>query len=316
MTRENLPYHVSTVETIDGALWDHINDMNVHIVGNKGWKKMPVIWASAERSYQSRHNKDLRDSDGAIILPILTIERTAVEKSLKRKGGFYGNVPGNNDGKGDSITIGKVIKQDKTRNFENALSKYHNGQSNSPRPPKKTVYQYASIPMPVYLYITYSVVVRTQYQQQMNQALAPFWTKTGGINYFSISKDSHRFEAFIRDAFRQENNFSKMGTDERTIETKFDIDVLGYIIGADLNHDTPRVVARESIVDLKYTNERSIFGDLPQNISQADWQAFCKNLGGVPKKSFRVNEPGVGKMPDGPELINTCDLFPDEEDLF
>jgi len=304
-TVEYLPYHVSTIETIDGAFWDHVHDMNIHIIGNKGWKKMPVIWASAERAYQSKHDKALRDPDGSIILPILTIERASVEKSPTKKGSFYGNVPG-------GVTVSKEINQAKTGDFENALSRYHTnfinhrGQDNSPRPPKKTVYRYASIPMPVYLYITYSVVIRTQYQQQMNQALAPFWTDTGGINYFTISKDGHRFEAFMAESFGQENNFSSMGMDERTIETKFDINVLGYVIGADENQETPKVAIRESIVDVKFTNERAIFGDLPQKISQTDWAAFCRSLGSNPK-SERVNNPGTGKNPGDPGFSLPCE---------
>jgi len=309
MTVEKLPHYVPTIETIDGALWDHINNMNIHTVGNKGWKKIPVIWASAERSYQVKHNKNLRDFDGSLVLPILTIERTSVEKALNKKGGFYGLGPRGPDGKGDVVTISRVINQDKTRNFENALSKYHTTQLNSPRPPKKTVYQYASVPLPVYLYITYNIVIRTQYQQQMNEALTPFWTKTGGINYFTISKDSHRFEGFIKENFNQQNNFSSMGSDERTIETKFDINILGHIIGAGANQDGPKVVVRESIVDVKFTSEKVIFGDIPQNISQADWQAYCKK---AEKASSKVDN---AKSPESPDLVSPCELFPDEKEL-
>jgi len=312
-TQEYIPYQVSNIETIDGALWDHMQDMNVHVVGNNGWQKMPIIWASAERSYQSKHNKDLRDSDGTIILPIMTIERTAVEKSLSKKGGFFGNIqhlyP---DGKKDGVVIARKINQVKTGDFENALAKEKRGQINFPRPPKKTVYQYASIPIPVYLYITYTINIRTQYQQQMNQALAPFWTDTGGINYFTISRDGHRYEAFMAQTFGQENNFSSMGTDERTIETKFDVNVLGYVIGADENQETPKIVIRESIVDVKYTNERTIYGDLPQNISQADWQAFCRRIGGTPGKSERIQNPEKGKYIESPNFPPECDLLSDK----
>lgn len=286
------PHHPSSIETIDGALYDHVQDMNLHIIGNKGWKKMPVIWVSAERAYQVKHNKDTRDNDGSLILPILTIERTTVEKSLSKKGIFFGNVPPF-DKKGDSVTIASRIKQDKTGDQENALAKHYRNQINFPRPPSKTIYQYASVPMPVYLYITYQVSVRTQYQQQMNQALAPFWTDTGGINYFTITRDGYRYEAFMAESFGQENNLSSMGADERTFETKFDINVLGFIIGAQGNQKTPNLVLRESIVDIKFTNEQVIFGDIPENISQADWQAVGTSI------SEKTSNPGTGKYPGG-----------------
>ena len=311
-TLEYLPYHVSTIETIDGAMWDYIQNRNINVVGNKGWQKMPIVWTSAERSYQVKHNKALRDADGSLILPLLAIERTGVEKGLTsaKKGIFFANVPSlYPDGKRDGVTVSRQLNQSKTGDFENALSKYHTTQTNSPRPPKKTVYRYASVQVPVYLYITYSVVIRTQYQQQMNQAMAPFWTDTGAINYFTISKDGHRFEAFMGESFGQENNFSSMGSDERTIETKFDVNVLGYIIGADKNQDTPKVVMRESIVDVKYTNERAIFGDIPENMSQADWSAYCGHSSG---KSEKVDNPGTGKNIGDPGFSLPCEDFLDE----
>ena len=292
MATTEFPKKASTIENIDGALRDHINNMNIHVIGNKGWKKMPVTWVSAERAYQSKHNGDLRDNDGSLILPILTIERTSVEKSLTRKGSFYANIPPR-DKKGDSVTIVKRIKQDKTRDRENARALYTRSQLNFPRPPTKTIYQYASIPMPIYLNMTYEISVRTQYQQQMNQALAPFWAGPGGINYFTVSREGFRYEAFTSETFKLDNNLSSMGTDERTFETKFDISVLGFIFGSDGNQETPNLVLRESVVDLTFTNERSIFGDIPENIKQADLAA----IGGDP--SDKTSNPGIGFYANG-----------------
>ena len=269
-TVENIPYHVSTIETIDGAMWDHLHGMNIHTIGNHGFKKIPIIWTSAERSYQIKHNKDLRDSDGTIILPILTVERSTVEKSLSEKGSFFGAPPSMGAGAPAMVTVAKQINQERTSIEENALSYYKTTQINSPRPPTRTVYRYASIPLPVYLNITYSIIIRTQYQQQMNQALAPFWTSIGnqpGINYFTISKDTHTFEAFMAESFGQENNFSSMGTDERTIETKFDIRVLGYVIGADANQAPPNIVIRNSAAKMQINSERCIVGEIPETIT-------------------------------------------------
>ena len=95
-----------------------------------------------------------------------------------------------------------------------------------------------------------------------------------------------------------------MGADERTIETKFDINVLGYIIGADKNQETPKVVIRESVVDLKYTNERAIFGQIPEGISQADRAAFCRTSNG---QSEKINNPGTGKPIGDSGLSHPCE---------
>lgn len=289
--KEDIPIKMSSIETIDGAMLDHIRDMNTHVIGNKGFQPLPTIWVSAERAYQSKKNKEYRDPDGTIVLPVLTIERTAMQKSLTKKGSVYGNVPvgfPNN-----SIIIEKRIKQDKTSNFEGARLKRSTGQINLPSPPQKTVYQYAYAPMPVYLYITYQVTVRTQYIQQMNQALLPFLNKGAGINSFFIAKDGHRYEAFLQENFAPQNNLSSMGADERTIETQFDINVLGYILGSEENEDGPKVRFVESIVDVAFTKEESIFGDIPENISQADLIAAEGHV------TDKTTNPGIGKYPDG-----------------
>jgi uncharacterized protein YifN (PemK superfamily) len=289
--KENIPVKMSSIETIDGAMLDHIKDMNTHVIGNKGFEPLPVIWVSAERAYQVKKNKEYRDNDGTIVLPVLTLERTAMQKSLTKKGSIYGNVPP--EVLGNSISFARRINQDKTTNFEGRITKRRFGQINFPKPPQKTVYQYAYVPMPVYLYVTYKVTIRTQYIQQMNQALLPFLNKGGGINYFNISKDGHRYEAFLSEDIGLQNNLSSMGTDERLIETAFDINVLGYILGSEENQVGPKVAFRESFVDVAITREEAIFGDIPQNITQADLVAVEGHT------SDKTTNPGVGKYPQG-----------------
>mgnify|MGYP003639819959 CR=1 FL=1 len=40
----------STIETIDEAMFVYLSEtLNIHSTTNKGWKKVPTIWASAER---------------------------------------------------------------------------------------------------------------------------------------------------------------------------------------------------------------------------------------------------------------------------
>ena len=47
----------STLENIDFAFFDFINDkMDNRSTTNEGWKKTPVVWASAERSFLSKEN--------------------------------------------------------------------------------------------------------------------------------------------------------------------------------------------------------------------------------------------------------------------
>ena len=259
----------STLETIDKAMYDYIDDeLNIFTTTNKGWKKVPVVWLSAERAHQIKNNKDLRDMSGSFVLPAITVNRSSVTKDPARKGIFFGNVPPMTDRKGGSITIARRINQDKTQNFANADSNRIHRQGTFPGKNKKVVYQSISIPMPVYVDITYKVVLRTEYQQQMNEIVTPFITKTGGINYFLLKKDGHRFESFIQQEFAQENNVSSLEADERTYQTSIDIKVLGYLIGEDKNQEKPKIVIRENAVEVKIPREHVIHGDIPDHIDK------------------------------------------------
>jgi hypothetical protein len=259
----------STLETIDESFFEYVDqNLNIFSTTNKGWKKVPVIWLSAERSYQIKNNKNLRDKNGSIILPAITVERTSMVKDPSKKGTYYGNIPPVNDEKGGSIVIARKINQDKTSNFANADARRTRGQINFPRPNKKVVYQTVTMPMPVYLDITYSLTLRTEHQQQMNEIVTPFITKTGGINYFAFGKDQHQYEGFIQQDFSQENNVASLEVEERMYQTKIDIKVLGYIIGQDKNQEQPKIVVRENAVEYKMPRERVMLGDIPEHSSK------------------------------------------------
>jgi hypothetical protein len=111
----------STIETVDMSVFEWVNEeMDLHTTTNRGFKKVPVIWVSAERAFQSKRSKEMRDKEGALILPLISVERAGFEKDPTRKGPAWAHVPPVDDLKGGSFTITRQIKQDKTSNFANA----------------------------------------------------------------------------------------------------------------------------------------------------------------------------------------------------
>lgn len=266
----------SNIENIDFAFYDFVDSkMNNHATTNEGWKKTPVIWSTAERSFLSKNNKDLRDNDGTLILPLITIERTAITKSLTRKGKFYGLSTDNLDDKRfGRITIARKIVRDKTNNFtvadnkkrfDNKANRVAQRQAYFPKEEnKKVVYETLSIPLPNYLSINYTVSLRTEYVQQMNDLISPFATLGSSINYFTIDRNGHRYEVFLKEDISQQNNISNIGVDERIYKTDISFEVLGYIIGEDPNGDRPKIVKRENAVEVKVGREQVILGDIPE----------------------------------------------------
>ena len=172
------------------------------------------------------------------------------------------------DKKGASITIGKVVNQEKTSNFANKDAFRLMGQKNFPRQNNKVVYKNVSIPMPVYVEMMYQITLRTEYQQQMNQMLTPFITQTGAINQFLLQRDGHKYEGFFQDSFSPNTNAASLGNEEKSYETNIQIRVLGYLIGKDKNQEQPKIVIRENAVEAKIPRERVITGDEPEHIDK------------------------------------------------
>tara|TARA_R110000824_G_scaffold10326_2_gene45734 strand:+ start:3008 stop:3853 length:846 start_codon:yes stop_codon:yes gene_type:complete len=256
----------SNLENVDTAMFNWVNEkLNVFANSNRGWEKVPVIWTSAERAYQSKRDKGLRDREGALILPLITVERVSVDKDLAFKGSLQSNIFPRQDYRAGSVNLSRTINQVKTKNFQNAYSKQQTGQLNFKVKPKnnQVVYTFRSVPMPIYVTMMYKIMLRTEYQQQMNEILQPFAVATGGINAFILRQAGHRYEGFIQSSYTQENNVADMGVHERMYQTSIDVKILGYVIGSGDNQQTPQIVERENAVKVKLPREQVILGEEP-----------------------------------------------------
>lgn len=256
----------STLEDFDYAVFNWLNEtMDLHTKTNKGWKKTPVIWVAGEKVFQAKNNPDLRDSSGALILPLTTVERTGVVKDRARRGTAAANSPNRNDEKGGAITIARRIKQDKTATYANASARKKPPINFRTSNNERVVYEVINIPNPVYVEATYVVKLRTEYQEQMNDLIQPFMTRTGGPNHTIIKHNNHRYEAFIGQDFSFENTVADMGDGERNYVTTIEIKVLGALIGDGANQEKPKRAIRETIVDVKLMRERVVIGDEAQH---------------------------------------------------
>lgn len=260
-TRE-IPFFPSTLESIDTAMYDWLDRvLDLRCSSNEGFIKPPILWTSAERAFITKGNRNTRDGDGLMNFPVISLERVSVSKDPTRKGSIWGNVPPVNDEQGGSFTISRKINQDKSTNFGGADNKAIKGQINFPRKNSKVVYQTISIPMPVYVEVTYNIHIRTLYMQQMNELTQPFITRTGGINCFVLNHEEHHYEAFIDKDYADGGNMKSTGSEERKFENMISVRVLGYLIGGGVNQEQPKFVIRENAVDVKFARERIVMGD-------------------------------------------------------
>jgi len=252
----------SSIENIDTGLYSWVSDLTLSTTTNDGFKPVPVLWLGTERAFQIKNNKEIRDSAGKLKLPLITVNRDSIAKDPAFKGSFQANIVENSDFKGGTITIKRRIKQDKTRNFANAdAARVQNGDETRRKDNSKIVYEHLTIPIPVYVTMMYTIVLRTEYQQQMNDLVAPFITRTGQINGFVFSYNNWSYEAFIQQDFQENKNATNLGEEERSFETKIQIKVLGYLIGEGINRVTPEYSIRETRAQVRLVRERVIVGD-------------------------------------------------------
>ena len=255
----------SSFEDIDLSLYNFVdNTLNLQTTTNKGIEKVPIIWVGSERAFQIKNNRDYRDSVGKLRLPLISIERASVEKDKTFKGNIQAHVPVEKDTreyKQGAFKLVSKLNQEKTRAFQAAEAKKNKGQSYFPHDSKKFVYDEFYIPLPVYVKVMYNVVLRTEYQQQMNDLVMPFIARPGQLNHFVMRDNGKMYEGFI-ESYDASNNLNALGLDERKFETKVSIRVLGYITGdGSANQKTPKIIKKETIVEIKLPRERVMLED-------------------------------------------------------
>jgi len=278
----------STIETIDQAIYKYINEsLDLHSNTNKGWKKAPVIWVASERSHQIKNNRDLRDSQGVYKLPLITLERSSMVKDPAFRGAFQAHMPDTGRGyhsvRRVNIPAARRINQAKTSNFKNAWSSRKSGDINntnvghgqknfpdSPTDKSRVVFETIYQPIPIWVKTMYSVKIRTEFIQQMNELTQPFYVRTGQANSFFATHEGHRYEAFVEGDFGQTNNVAELGEEERTYQTEINLKVLGYLMGEGVNDARPKITVVENYVDIKIPRERVIVGDINTFLKETD----------------------------------------------
>jgi hypothetical protein len=249
----------SDIENIDFAFYDWLDQtMNIFCNTADGFKKVPVLWVSPERSFQIKSNKEFYDINGAIIPPVITIERTTIAKDSKNNGTYFTNLPPSDN----RILISVKMNQQKTAEFTNAAIKKTNKGINFLRKRKelqKTVYQFQETILPVYISITYNINILTQYQQQMNEIIQPLLVNGGSRRYFLIERNGHRYECFPESNLETQNNIANMEAEERKYISKLSIKVLGNVASSGINENDALIKTHENAVELILNKDKNIF---------------------------------------------------------
>jgi len=252
----------STFETIDMALYNWLNQtIDVFATRNDGWRKVPIIWLTQERAFQIKDDREMRElGTESLKFPMISVERTSVKQTATGDSPIPARLFAGGDG--TTLTIAKKVKQSKTKNFANATSLRLYNQNNFKFKNEKVVYEMATVPLPIYHDLNYTINLRAEYQQQINDMIQPFATFNNNINQFMISENGHSYEAFLQTDFGIKNNLSSLGNNEKVYESVVNIKVIGYIMGAGPNQKGPQVSRKENFVEVRFPREHVVLGDI------------------------------------------------------
>ena len=217
-----------TLETVDQAVVDYFDKrLKTTVETERGRAKVSTIFATGERWKLIRDNKGLRDENGTLILPLISVVRTNIDRTPGMRA-LAQETP--------SITIRKEIHS-KTANIQNLIKVRKSiGFPSTVRPP---VYEYLTIPFPDFATIYYEITIWTQYQAQMNEVLEKIFYNYDHMDSFVMPSEydgnkrkgnSYYFVGFRDGSVAPKTNVQDFTDKERVIQYIYTIKVPAYLM--------------------------------------------------------------------------------------
>lgn len=229
-----IPFTIAKVRTSNGAV-----DV----------KKPSVIFATGERFATAKQLKPLKDKDGRIILPAISIRRRGIEQTTEDINGR-----GINQQTG-TLTISKKLA-DKDRDFQNYLNKFALENMNLPETSRETgidqyeedviqggllqpklkstanIYEIYTIPQPQFFTATYEIVFWTSFTEHMTYMIETFMSSyLPQDKMFRINTEKgYWFLAYVEDQMASGDNFDDFKDNRRVLRYTINMKVKGYIL--------------------------------------------------------------------------------------
>ena len=224
-----------TLKDIDTSIMSYIKNVVKPTVQEADTKvKVTVMYGNEERWKAVRKRGILRDKNGALMLPLIMLKRTSVEKSEA--------VPGYEHDIRRKYTD---VVRNSSWSKENRYSRFGVQVGSLP------VYQNVVTSIPNFVNITYEFVLWTNFIEQMNPLVESFmeYDKT----YWGDT-DTYRFCSYIDSV----SDASEMNSDgERFIKSTFNVTTKGYLLPEETNSI---VTGKMSQAQKKLTPSKVVFG--------------------------------------------------------
>lgn len=253
-----------TIEDVDRALFKLFNaDLDLFYKKDGAVVRVPVIFATGERFAILARNKPLRDDNDTLILPLISIARSTIQKDMSRGTSTNQAAPvtikrrlseedpvyqriinkealTNQDdrahkshkigsSRGQGTQPGKIATR---RNLPTTNSSYRSGKLFS-KHGSNNIYEIFELPNVKYYTATYDITIWAQYTQEMNDIIMSFMNSphTGSKISFRIETDKgYYFVAYLDGDLTPGNNFDEFTDGERIVRYSFSMSVPAYIL--------------------------------------------------------------------------------------
>jgi len=254
------------IEDVDVGIFNLFDKEIKFAVGGEGsseFKKVPIVFAGGEKWALLKRNRPMRDKNGALILPIITIGRQNIAQTPNED--ITGR--GINQRSGEIVIRRKLDKSD--RGYQNLINRiYLKHQSGLAVPSeegdvnqlttaraigdlsddgiiedggyllgnrKNNIYETVVIPSPQFFTANYEITIWTQFTTHMNQVLetlmSSFLPQTQGWK-IETSKGYWFVATVTDDIFSAETNFEDMSGAERFMKYKINVKVPAYMLAS------------------------------------------------------------------------------------
>jgi len=235
------------LEDVDRAIFN-LFDKDIPLVyetKDGSTKKVPIVFATGERFAITRRKEPMRDKNGALILPLITITRSGIEQQAPKsiEMGDLGTIDIKRRLSKEDPLYQRIIN---SPGFDNTGAPSSGSRRDPNDRPGRTIggrllepnlgagiYETISIPVPKFFTAKYEVTLWTQYMQHSNNLLTTIMSGYHNIrarSYRIETPSGYWFNAVFEPEVSSDTSFENMSDDERAIKHSFTITVPAYIV--------------------------------------------------------------------------------------
>jgi hypothetical protein len=202
-------------------------------------EKVPVIFATGERFAILRRKKPLIDKNGALILPLISITRGAVD-AVPQKGiannQMFPHVITKRISKKD-LEYRQQKNIEGLRNVKGEDLNQEDGDFSLKPKMENNIVETIEAPPVKYFSANYEITIWSSFTQQMNKFLESIlnaYTLNPGQQFRLESDKGYTFSAFMESSFSQDTNYADFTDAERYIKYNMSLNATGYLIAPNI----------------------------------------------------------------------------------